>query len=115
MGEDGWPTSYEDFVFTLSRYASYSGPGALYQSDVTFDSTGSNLEAFQVKLEYVRLTKTFRGETLDDASKQIEAMDATREMVEDWSDLQPAFPYSAQFIAIEGFKIIGTELYRNVG
>merc|ERR1712086_567468 len=69
----------------------------------------------QVKLEYVRLTKTFRGETLDDASKQIEAMDATREMVEDWSDLQPAFPYSAQFIAIEGFKIIGTELYRNVG
>mmetsp|Transcript_532 Transcript_532/g.1177 ORF Transcript_532/g.1177 Transcript_532/m.1177 type:complete len:86 (+) Transcript_532:1-258(+) len=42
-------------------------------------------------------------------------MDATREMVEDWKDLQPSFPYSAKFISIEGFKIIGTELYRNVG
>ena len=39
---------------------------------------GSNTEAFQVKLEYVCLTKTLRGETLDDAFRQIEAMDATR-------------------------------------
>jgi len=42
-------------------------------------------------------------------------VDATREMVESWTDLQPAFPYASTFIAIEGFKIIGTELYRNVG
>ena len=42
-------------------------------------------------------------------------MDATREMVESWTDLQPAFPYASTFIAIEGFKIIGNELYRNVG
>ena len=43
------------------------------------------------------------------------SVDATREMVESWTDLQPAFPYASTFIAIEGFKIIGTELYRNVG
>jgi hypothetical protein len=42
-------------------------------------------------------------------------MDATREMVESWTDLPSAFPYCAQFIDIEGFKIINTELYRNVG
>lgn len=114
LGEDGWPTTYDDFVLTLSSYVNFQGPGATYRGDVAYDAA-DNLEAYRVKLEYVRLTKEFRGETLDDASRQIEAMDETREMVERWEDLQPAFPYSAQFIAIEGFKIIGTELYRNVG
>mmetsp|Transcript_6719 Transcript_6719/g.14657 ORF Transcript_6719/g.14657 Transcript_6719/m.14657 type:complete len:1019 (-) Transcript_6719:132-3188(-) len=115
LGEDGWPTSYEDFVSTIVKYTDARGPGSTYRGDVAYDSTKTNIQAYRVKLEYVRLTKEFRGEVLDDASRQIEAMDATREMVESWEDLQPSFPYSAQFIAIEGFKIIGSELYRNVG
>ncbi|KAL7532461.1 hypothetical protein ACHAXR_004644 [Thalassiosira sp. AJA248-18] len=114
LAEDGWPGNYADFELTLTRYANFMGPGAKYQGDVAFDTAG-NLLAHRVILEYVRLTKEFRGETIDDASRQIEAMDATREMVESWDDLQPAFPYASTFIAIEGFKIIGDELYRNVG
>ncbi|KAL7467984.1 hypothetical protein ACHAXS_008207 [Conticribra weissflogii] len=115
LGDDNWPTTYEDFVTTMTNYANIMGPGARYAQDVSFSSDGSDLDAFRVVLEYVRLTKEFRGETLDDASRQIEAMDATREMVDSWTDLQPVFPYSEKFIAIEGFKIISVELYRNVG
>ncbi|KAK1747162.1 patched family protein [Skeletonema marinoi] len=114
-GGDGWPTNYEDFVATLRSYAQFMGPGAKYAQDIALSSDGSELEALRVKAEYVRLTKTYRGEVLDDASRQIDAMDATRSMISSWTDLAPAFPYSATFIAIEGFKIINTELYRNVG
>ncbi|KAL3804398.1 hypothetical protein HJC23_011326 [Cyclotella cryptica] len=115
LGEDGWPTNYVDFVASLSAYASIFGPGAPYAQDVSFSSGQTNLEALRVKLEYVRLTKLRRGEVIDDADRQIESMDATREMVESWTDLPPAFPYCVKFIDIEGFKIINTELYRNVG
>eukprot|EP00584_Thalassiosira_punctigera_P001858 CAMPEP_0172542600 /NCGR_PEP_ID=MMETSP1067-20121228/13171_1 /TAXON_ID=265564 ORGANISM="Thalassiosira punctigera, Strain Tpunct2005C2" /NCGR_SAMPLE_ID=MMETSP1067 /ASSEMBLY_ACC=CAM_ASM_000444 /LENGTH=960 /DNA_ID=CAMNT_0013328873 /DNA_START=367 /DNA_END=3248 /DNA_ORIENTATION=+ len=115
LGEDKWPISYDDFVTTLANYANFRGPGATYQGDVVYNETMTDIQAYRAKLEYVRLTKKFRGEILDDASRQIEAMDATREMVESWDNLQPAFPYSDQYIAIEGFKIIGDELYRNVG
>ena len=61
------------------------------------------------------MTKEFRGESLDDASRQIEAMDATRAMVVSWTDLQPAFPYADTYLAIESFKIVGNQLYQNVG
>lgn len=127
LGEDGWPATYEDFVLTLSRYAGWTGPGARYAGDVALDAADvapdaagappevPALRAYRVQLEYVRLAKEFRGETIDDAARQIDAMDATREMVGSWADLRPAFPYSDKFIAIEGFKIIGDELYRNVG
>jgi len=114
LGADGWPTSYEGFAVMLKTYTSARGPGSNYAATVSEGSDG-DVDAYYVKLEYVRLTKEFRGETLDDASRQIEAMDATREMIEGWDDLQPAFPYSDKFLSVEGFKIIGTELYRNVG
>jgi Niemann-Pick C1 protein len=114
-GEDGWPTNYESFVAALRSYAQFMGPGAKFSQDISLSSDGSNLEAIRVKAEYVRLTKIYRGEVLDDASRQIAAMDATRSLVNSWTDLPRAFPYSATFIAIEGFKIINTELYRNVG
>lgn len=114
-GDDGWPTNYEDFVATLRSYAQFMGPGAKYAQDIVLSSDGSDLEALRVKAEYVRLTKSYRGEVLDDASSQIAAMDATRSMVNSWTDLAPAFPYSVKFIDIEGFKIINSELYRNVG
>ena len=114
-GDDGWPTSYEDFVATVRSYAQFMGPGAPYAQDLVLSSEGFDVEALRIKTEYVRLTKTYRGEVLDDASKQIAAMDATRNIIESWSDLPSAFPYSAKFIDIEGFKQINTELYRNVG
>jgi hypothetical protein len=115
VGDDGWPVTYEAFVATLRSFANFLGPGAKYAQDLSLSSDGSNLEAFRVKAEYVRLTKIYRGEVIDDASRQIAAMDATRDMVNSWNDLPTAFPYSASFIAVEGFKIINTELYRNVG
>ncbi len=66
LGEDGWPLSYVDFVRTLKLYSSLIGPVARYASDVAYEMTG-NLKAYHIKLQYVHLTKEFRGETLDNA------------------------------------------------
>ena len=115
LGTDSWPTSEADFTLTLKNYASFMGPGAIYAQDVAYTSNGLTLLAFRVKCEYVRLTKEERGKTIDDSDKQIEAMDATREMIKGWEDLQVAFPYSFKFITIEGFKILQQELFQNVG
>jgi hypothetical protein len=115
LGDDGWPLSYVDFVTTLKLYASFIGPGARYYAgNVGYDTAG-DLEAYHTKFQYVRLTKEFRGETLDDTSRQIEAMDATRVMAVSWTELQPAFPYADTYLAIESFKIVGNQLYHNVG
>ena len=99
LGDDAWPKNYEEFVMTLKNYASISGPGNAYAQDLAFSSDGTDLEAYRVQLQYVRLTKLFRGEVLDDASRQIVAMDMTRKMVDSWSDLAPALPYSSIFIS----------------
>ena len=115
LGSDSWPTTEADFVSTLAEYASPRGPGAIYARDVSFASNNTVLEAITVQCEYVRLTKLNRGEIIDDADKQIDAMDATRDMVATWTDLPMSFPYSAKFISIEGFKIIRRELFLNVG
>ena len=115
LGEDGWPLNEEDFTLTLRLYANVTGPGALYAQDISLSEDESTVEAVRVQLEYVRLTKLQRGEIIDDADRQIDAMDDTRKLVSSWEDLQPATPYSEKFIAIEGFKIIQTELFRNVG
>lgn len=113
LGDDNWPTSYEDFVTTVANYTSFGSPGDTYSQDVVFDA--NKLVAYRVHLQYARLLKIKRGEAIDDAEKQIEAMDATREMVNEWDDLPPRFPYSFKFISIEGFKIIRRELFRNIG
>ncbi|EEC49912.1 predicted protein [Phaeodactylum tricornutum CCAP 1055/1] len=115
LGGDNWPTTEADFVATVAAFASSSGPGSIYDRDVTFSQDGSQIEAFRVELEYVRLTKENRGELIDDAARQIDAMDSTRDMVNSWDDLPTAFAYSSKFITIEGFKIIQLELFQIVG
>jgi len=114
LGDDQWPTSEEDLVATLVNYTSFNGPGDIYSNDLSIDDNG-NLQAYQVKCEYVRLTKNKKGDVIDDAGKLIDAMDETRDLIESWTDLQPSFPYSAKFIEVEGFKIIRRELFQNVG
>lgn len=114
LGSDGWPITEAFFVSTMRQYASFTGPGAVYAQDVSFADNGS-LEAFRVRLEYVKLTKDKQGEQINDAAKLIDAMDSTRSMVESWEDLPPAFPYSDYFLTIEGFKIIRKELFQSVG
>jgi Niemann-Pick C1 protein len=115
LGDDMWPTNEDDFYVTLSSYASYTGPGAVYTQDVVFDNS-TVLTAFRVKSEFVRLTKEDRsGNVIDDADRQIVAMDATRTLIDSWTDLQPAYPYSSKFTTIEGFKVIQSEMFRNVG
>ena len=107
LGDDNWPTSEEDFVKALSFYASWIGPGAVYTQDVSFSEDYSQIEAIRIKSEYVSLTKKVDGDVIDDASKQIEAMDATRELIASWDDDVPSsFTYSEKFLAIEGFKRI---------
>lgn len=115
FGQDGWPTTYNGFVSVLSTYANIFGPGAAYAQDVSYSSGTTELEAIRIKLEYVRMTKLRRNEIIDDADRQIKSMDDTRAMIASWTDLPSAFPYSEKFQDIEGFKIINTELYRNVG
>lgn len=116
LGTDNWPTSESDFVSTVKAYASITGPGAIYFQDVSFSEDGTQINAIRVQSLYVSLTKTKNnGDVIDDAVKQIEAMDKTREMIASWGDELPnAYPYSQSFIGIEGFKIIRRELFVNV-
>lgn len=115
LGDDNWPMNEEDFVSELAKFASFGQDGQAYATDVSFDETGTKLKAIRIKSEYTRLTKLEGSRVIDDADKQIEAMDATREMIEGWDDLESVTPYSEKFIAIEGFKIIKRELFLNVG
>ena len=115
LGEDGWPTNEADFVTTISQYASFTGPGGIYAQDVSYSDDRSMVTAIRIHSEYVRLTKIKAGEIIDDADRQIEAMDDTRDMIASWDDLPSnAYPYSDKFITIEGFKIIKRELFMNV-
>eukprot|EP00557_Chaetoceros_sp_GSL56_P006937 CAMPEP_0176499398 /NCGR_PEP_ID=MMETSP0200_2-20121128/12903_1 /TAXON_ID=947934 /ORGANISM="Chaetoceros sp., Strain GSL56" /LENGTH=920 /DNA_ID=CAMNT_0017897809 /DNA_START=84 /DNA_END=2846 /DNA_ORIENTATION=- len=116
LGADNWPTSESDFVSTIKAYASITGPGAVYFQDVSYSDDGIQIDAIRVQSSYVALTKTKNnGYVIDDAVKQIDAMDETRELISSWGDELPtAYPYSQNFIGIEGFKIIRYELFFNV-
>lgn len=117
LGGDKWPTNEADFVSTLKEYASFTGPGAIYAQDIFYNSDNTQVEAIRVECAYISLTKTKpNGDVIDDAEKQIKAMDETRDMISSWGDDVPdVFPYSQNFISIEGFKIIRQELFTNVG
>lgn len=121
LGDDGWPTTVEDFESSLQAFVTNPSMGGMaYIGDVAFadgNSTTTSVTAIQIKSEYVGLTKTSRDdEIIDDADRQIDAMDDTRIMVDSWTDLPPnRFVYSEKFIAIEGFKVIKKELFLNVG
>mmetsp|Transcript_20012 Transcript_20012/g.29028 ORF Transcript_20012/g.29028 Transcript_20012/m.29028 type:complete len:926 (+) Transcript_20012:122-2899(+) len=115
LGDDNWPTSYEDFVLTMKNYTSFTGPGRVYGRDFSYSEDRSSIRLYKVDLEYVRLTKENRGEVIADAARQIDAMDETRAMVESWDDLPSAFVFCEQYLSIEGFKVIQQELYQNVG
>lgn len=94
---------------------SSSGPGAMYARDVKFSEDGTTVEAIRIESSYVALKKKkANGDIIDDADKQINAMDTTRELVESWKDDVVVTPYSSEFISIEGFKIIKRELFMNV-
>ena len=119
MGSDGWPSTYEGFITALEAYTMFGAPGSMYSQDVAMvtdvATNNTRLEAIRVEGEYVRLTKEKRGETIANSDRQIEAMDATRDMVDSWTDLPSSFVYSDIFLSVEGFKIIRSELFSNVG
>jgi len=119
VGSDGWPATQEDFVSTLEKCVSFIGPGSQHAGDVSMvtdmATNQTRLEAIRVESECVRLTKERRGEIIEDASKQIDAMDATRAMVDSWTDLPPSFVHSNIYLGVEGFKIVRSELFMNVG
>jgi Niemann-Pick C1 protein len=114
---DSWPTNEEDFIKVLGKYASYIGNGRAYAADVKFaDKERTQLESIRVESSYVSLTKPKGDDKIDDADRQVDAMDETRTMVDSWADeLPPVFTYSEKFLSIEGFKIIKKELFLNVG
>jgi len=119
LGNDTWPENYEDFITVLKDYLKPEYARGRYAASVGFADNSTDTDiTIRVSLQYIKLTKESRGKTIDDADRQIEAMDATREMVKEWNkegSLPPAFPFSDKFINIEGFKIIKLELFRNAG
>lgn len=115
LGPDGWPATEAEFVTALTSYAGFGGPGFQYNRDFVLSADAKSIDAVVVKSEYVRLTKESGSKVIDDADRQIEAMDETRALVESWTDLPPRFTYSEKFIGIEGFKVIKKELFLNVG
>jgi len=116
-----------EFVRSLYEFVYETEIGRFYVRDVRFGTNGTTLDAFQIKTQYVALTKTKKkggsnsdDVIIDDADRQIEAMDETRRMVkEDWSNDESLpsnrFVYSEKYLAIEGFKVIRRELFVNVG
>jgi predicted RND superfamily exporter protein len=115
LGSDNWPTTEDYFVAALKAYVSSSGPGALYARDVKFSEDGASIDAIRIESSYVALKKKkANGHIIDDADRQIKAMDTTRELVESWKNDVIVTPYSSEFISIEGFKIIKQELFMNV-
>jgi len=116
LGNDNWPITEEDFVMALSMYTNFVGPGALYSQDVSFSEDGLTIEAIRVKSQYVNLIKEVGGEIKDDSTKQIQAMEGTRVLIESWGDDVPgAYIFSDKFIIVEGYKLIRQELFTNVG
>jgi predicted RND superfamily exporter protein len=111
-----WPKNSNDFDQELASFISFGNPGERFFADVKFNNAG-DFESFRVKSEFVRLTKMKGSKVIDDADKQIAAMDGTRDMIASWDDLSGLnpTPYSEKFISIEGFKIIKAELFLNVG
>lgn len=113
LGSDNWPTSETDFATELTAYANLGNTGkdggAKYASDVVYNDDKTSVKAIRITSEYVRLTKREGSRVIDDADKQIEAMDATRDMIDSWDDLPQAFPFSEKFIAVEG-----KSLYQNL-
>ena len=103
LGSDNWPTTEADFVSELAAFASRNNTeGSEYATDVVFNGDKTAVTAIRMKSEYVRLTKIEGSRVIDDADKQILAMDATRDMIDSWDDLPTVFPYSEKFIAVEG-------------
>jgi len=118
LGDDNLPSTYDDFIKVLDYYITKEKIGRDYYSSVQYSDDRSEIDTIRVSLMYTKLTKESRGETLDDADRQIDAMDATRDMISKWNkagNLPTASVYSEKFILIEGFKIIKTELFKNTG
>jgi len=116
LGEDGWPKNETEFTSSLKNFVT-NPLGFKYVTDVAFLDDGM-IGAIRIKSQYVGLTKLSRDKIIDDADRQIQAMDQTRELIESWknSDLgiTNIFPYSEKFISIEGFKVIREELFLNL-
>ena len=119
LGSDGWSESYEDFITVLKEYINPKHSEGRNVSSVAFTDNSTDTEIkIRISLQYIKLTKESRGEIIDDADRQIDAMDAMRDMIKTWNeeeDLPPSFPYSEKFLGIEGFKTIRQELFRNAG
>uniref|UniRef100_A0A7S2WDA6 Membrane transport protein MMPL domain-containing protein n=1 Tax=Eucampia antarctica TaxID=49252 RepID=A0A7S2WDA6_9STRA len=119
LQNDNWPATYSDFITTLKFYTNQTDDGRLYSRDIDFEDESAETDiTLRVHLRYIPLTKQSRGNTIDDADKQIKAMDATRDLVDKWGredELPPSYVYSEKFLSIEGFKIIQVELFQNAG
>jgi len=119
LQNDNWPATYSDFITTLKFYTTQTVDGRPYSRDIDFEDESAETDiTLRVYLRYIALTKQSRGNTIDDADKQIKAMDATRDLVDKWGredELPPAYVYSEKYLSIEGFKIIKVELFRNAG
>jgi len=116
--DDGWPTTKEFFYYTLQQYVDQrGGPGSVYSQDVAFDQNGI-VEAIRIKSDYVRLIKPDAresGKSIDDAERQIDAMEDTRMMIDDWTDLPPRrFVYCSKYFRIEGYQVLRKELIVNI-
>jgi len=119
LGKDGWPVTEQTFIETLMNYTRVTGPGGDHFRDVSFSKSSDvpELKAIRVKIEYVKLLKKSGSRIIEDAEKQIKAMDATRRMVtsDSWKNkYPPTFVYSAEYLSIEGYKRIRKELFQNL-
>jgi len=107
VDSDGRPTDEAEFYAHLRAYT--SGMGYQYNSSLVFDgTTQGGLSAARIQAQYKSFTKYRNGQLINDADKQIAAMDDLRAIVDEW-DID-AFPWSYDYLDWETFKVIQKEL-----
>jgi Niemann-Pick C1 protein len=101
-----FPSSKSNFYALLQTYL-YSGGGARYIRDINFKDSSMEIKSSRM---------SFSHSFLAGASEEIAAMDGIRDTVQRVGfPGHQCFPYSQDYFNIETTKVIGEELYRNLG
>nr|KAG5711759.1 hypothetical protein BaRGS_023523 [Batillaria attramentaria] len=100
-----YPTSEANFVNLTYRVINEQQ--TRLSQNLLFDSTYADITASKIPYQHTVMSTT---------SEQIEALDATRQMIRDagFSESE-CFPYSPEYLTWETNRVIQEELYRNLG
>mmetsp|Transcript_16130 Transcript_16130/g.21333 ORF Transcript_16130/g.21333 Transcript_16130/m.21333 type:complete len:928 (+) Transcript_16130:228-3011(+) len=110
VDSDGQLTDEDEFYDNLAQFT--RGMGYQYNDSIVFADDGSSITVTRIQAKYQSFSKYRNGRLINDANKQIAAMDDLRELVDSW-DIG-AFPWTFDYLTWETFKIIRQELIQGI-